>query len=545
MSTTVVIRGDGLSIADVAAVAHGARVELTRDVEARRRIEASRGYLLEAVANDTPIYGVTTLFGGLANRIIPTHLAAELQRNAIWQHKSTTGERLAATDVRAAMLLRANSLARGVSGIRFEILERFETFLNAGAIPHVFELGSIGASGDLVPLAYIAGSILGTHPDFKVDLAGETLDSHHALARLGLEPMELEPKEGLALINGTSVCTAVAANCVARAQELLALSLAVHALFIQALRGTSQSFEPFIHEHKPHPGQVTSARQMAELLAGSRMIHDETDGERGHRHGNLIQDRYSLRCLPQYFGPIVDGFAQIARQIETEANSATDNPLIDSANGNIFHCGNFLAQYVGVAMDQLRYYLGLLAKHLDVQVALLVAPEFSNGLAACLVGNPEREINIGLKALQLVGNAIMPLITFYGNSLADRYPTHAEQFNQNINSQAMGSATLARRSLDLLEHYLANALVFGVQAAELRTRILDGHFDARACLSPATVGVYEATCQALERPISRERPLVWNDDEQFLETFVARILADLRTRGGILRAVMAARRPRP
>ena len=378
----------------------------------------------------------------------------------------------------------------------------------------------------------------GVHADFAVDLEGETLSAHEALARLGLRPIELEPKEGLALINGTAVCAGVASNCIGRAQDLVALSLGVHALFVQALRGADQSFDAFVHEHKPHPGQVAAARDMRRLLAGSKLTYEESNGDLRHREGRLIQDRYSLRCLPQYFGPILDGFAELARQIETEANSATDNPLIDAANGRIFHCGNFLAQYVGVAMDRLRYYVGLLAKHLDVQIALLVAPEFNNGLPASLVGNSEHGLNMGFKALQLVCNSIMPLLGFYGNSLADRYPTHAEQFNQNINSQALGSAVLARRSLDLLEHYLANALLFGVQAVELRTYMIAGHYDARACLSPATAKLYEATRAVLELPSTRSRPLVWNDDEQFLDALVTPLLADLR-RGGRLVAAVA------
>jgi phenylalanine ammonia-lyase len=539
MPDTITIRGDGLAVADIAAVARGARVRLTPDAGVRGRIEASHRFILDAVASQTAIYGVTTLFGGMADRPVRAELAAALQKAAIWQHKGATGDRLPDADVRAAMLLRANSLARGASGIRLEIIERLVTFLNAGAVPHVLEHGSIGASGDLVPLAYIAGAILGVHADYKVDLGGATMDSHAALRRLDLAPIDPAPKEGLALINGTSVCTGIAANCVARADDLLALSLVTHALLVQALGATTQSFAPFIHEHKPHPGQVAAAREMAALLAGSKMSLDETDGDRG-RSGRLIQDRYSLRCLPQYFGPIVDGIAQIRAQIEREANSATDNPLIDEPNGRVYHCGNFLAQYVGVAMDQLRYYLGLLAKHLDVQIALLVAPEFNNGLPASLVGNPAREVNIGLKASQLVGNSIMPLIAFHGNSLADRFPTHAEQFNQNINSQALGSANLARRSLDLLEHYLANAMLFAVQAVELRTYALVGHFDARACLSPRTASIYEAMRTALGGSVSAQRPLLWDHDEQFLDELVARGLADVRARGPVLRAALAS-----
>lgn len=278
---------------------------------------------------------------------------------------------------------------------------------------------------------------------------------------------------------------------------------------------------------------------MLELLEGSRLIHDESRGQRAHRQGKLIQDRYSLRCLPQFLGPIVDGLAQIARQIEVEANSANDNPLIDVANRDIYHCGNFLAQYTAVAMDQLRYYLGLLAKHLDAQIALLVAPEFNAGLPPSLVGNTEGGINVGFKSLQLVCNSIMPLLSFHGNSLADRFPTHAEQFNQNINSQSLGSAVLARRSLELLEHYLANALLFGVQAAALRTHAVAGHYDARACLSPATARVYEAVHAALGRTPARERPLVWDDTDQFLEALAVGVLEDIARDGRIVEAIGA------
>ena len=274
----ITIRGSGLTIRDIALVARGEPVELTRDSMVRERIEASRRIIAQAVESDQAIYGVTTLFGGMAHRAVPKQLARDLSTNAIWSHKTTTGERLPAQDVRAAMLLRANSLLHGISGVRLEIVERFITFLNTNALPHVFELGSIGASGDLVPLAYIAGALLGVDREYRVDVGSETLDSHSALARMRLEPLAPEPKEGLALVNGTSVSTGIAANCVARAQELLQLSLALHALYIQALLGTDQSFHPFIHEHKPHPGQAWTAHEMLGLLKGSRLIHDESSG---------------------------------------------------------------------------------------------------------------------------------------------------------------------------------------------------------------------------------------------------------------------------
>jgi phenylalanine ammonia-lyase len=531
------ISGRGLTIANIARVAQGARVSLTGDEETLARIRESSRFIQRAVEADTPIYGVTTCFGGMADRVISKDTAAELQRNLVWSHKAATGERLPVADVRAAMLLRANSLTTGISGVRLEIIQRLETFLNAGVTPHLREFGSIGASGDLVPLAYIAGCLTGLDPAYTVDFRGEETDCVTALGRLGLAPLDLLPKEGLALINGTSVMAGVAANCVARARVMVALAMGAHALLIQGMHGSLQSFHPFIHANKPHPGQLWAAAQMLEALRGSQLMQDDLDGHRNHRKGKLLQDRYSIRCLPQFLGPVVDGLAAIARQVEIEANSVTDNPLIDAPHEAIYHCGNFLGQYIGVGMDQLRYHLGMMAKHLDAQIAMVVAPEFNQGLAPSLVGNSAHEINVGFKPLQLTANSIMPMLGFYGNSLADRFPTHAEQFNQNVNSLGFGSANLTRRSLDILEQYMAIALLFGVQAADLRTHAAAGHYDARQALSPATQTLYQAVRTVTGRPASQSRPFLWNDNEQFLDAHVACVVADIRTGGKTVQAV--------
>lgn len=535
---TIVIRGESLTINDIVQVArHGAKVKLTDDAAVLDRVEASHNYILAAVEAGKPIYGVTTGFGGMAHVVISPDEAAELQNNAIWFMKSGAGERLPNADVRAAMLLRANSHLHGASGLRLEIIRRIETFLNANVTPHVCEFGSIGASGDLVPLVQITGALIGLDASFRVDFDGEDMDSLSALERLGLARLVLRPKEGLAMVNGTSVMTGIAANCVHDAEILLGLAMGMHALAIQGLMGTNQSFHPYIHNLKPHLGQRWAAEQMLDLLAGSKLIRDELDGRHEYRGNDLIQDRYSLRCLPQYMGPIVDGLSQIARQVTVEANSATDNPLIDVENEVDYHGGNFLGQYIGVAMDQLRYYLGLLAKHLDVQIALLVAPEFSNGLPGSLVGNPDRTVNMGLKGLQLTGNSIMPLLTFFGNSLVDRFPTHAEQFNQNINSQGFGSANLARQSIAIFQQYMAVSLMFGVQAADLRTYQIAGHYDAREYLSPATHPLYEAVRKVFGRPPSADRPYIYNDNEQPLDRHIAAIAADIAAEGRIAQAV--------
>ena len=435
------------------------------------------------------------------------------------------------------MLLRVNSHIFGVSGIRLELLRRMVTFLNAGVTPHIYEFGSIGASGDLVPLSYITGALVGLDDRYTVDFNGETLAAPAALAKLGLEPLELLPKEGLAMMNGTSVMTAIAANCIYDAKMLLSLCMGVHALAIQGLYGTNQSFHPFIHQHKPHFGQIWSANCMLGLLKDSDLVRDELDGSHDYRGGQPIQDRYSLRCLAQYLGPIVDGIEQIGSQIEIEMNSVTDNPLIDVENQASYHGGNFLGQYIGTGMDQLRYHVGMLAKHLDTQIALMVAPEFNNGLSPSLTGNTDNPVNMGLKGLQIVGNSIMPLLTFYGNSLADRFPTHAEQFNQNINSQGFASANLARRSLEIFQQYLAISLMFGIQAVDLRTYLIAQHYDATAHLSPQTRKLYLAVREVIGQPPSAEQPYIWNDRDQPLDDHIAKIVADLQTGGEIFQTV--------
>jgi phenylalanine ammonia-lyase len=534
----VVIGNAPLTLDDVINVArHGKQVSLTTQKKILQGLEASCDYIANAVKCGKPIYGVTSGFGGMAHIAIAPEQAAELQNNLIWYHKAGTGKKLPLADVRAAMLLRVNSHIYGASGIRLEILKRIVTFLNAGVTPHVYEFGSIGASGDLVPLSYITGALVGLDSRYTVDFNGETVDAPTALARLGLEPMELLPKEGLAMMNGTSVMTGIAANCIHDTKVLLNLSMGVHALAIQGLYGTNQSFHPFVHDHKPHFGQIWAAEQMLSLLEGSELIRNELDGSHDYRGSQPIQDRYSLRCLAQYLGPIVDGIEQISGQVEVEMNSVTDNPLIDVENQASYHGGNFLGQYIGTGMDSLRYHLGLLAKHLDTQIALLVAPEFNNGLSPSLTGNTGNPVNMGLKGLQIVGNSIMPLLTFYGNSLADRFPTHAEQFNQNINSQGFASANLARRSLNIFQEYLAISLMFGVQAVDLRTYLIAQHYDASACLSPQTRKLYLAVREVIGQPPSTDQPYIWNDREQPLDEHIAKIVADIKAEGVIVQAI--------
>lgn len=535
----IIVSGEGLTLAQITAVSKGAKIALSQDPQVLRRVEASQGRIEAAVNNGEDVYGVTTLYGGMADQRVPVERMIELQHIALWHHKTATGPRLPAEDVRAAMLLRINSLMKGYSGVRLELIERYVTFLNAGVTPHAFQRGSIGASGDLVPLSYIGASVIGLDPAFLVDWNGETMDCHTALKKLGLEPLTLRPKEGLAMNNGTTASTGVAANAMGRGARVLALGLATQALLAEALLATNQSFHATIQAIKPHPGQVFVGSLFRNLLEGSQLIRGEAAGERGHRKGKLIQDRYSLRCLPQYTGPIVDMMAVAAKQIATEANSANDNPLVDPDTGEVYHTGNFLAQYTGVACDTLRAQLAMLLKHLDVQIAMLVTPEFNNGLPPSLVGNPDHGLNMGLKSLQLTCNSVAPLVQFYGRSMVDLYPSHAEQFNQNINSQAMNAANLAREAVDASEHFLAAALVFAVQAVELRANTVRPGFDASDLLSTRNAALYRAARTVALGAPDAAKPLLWNDTEGFIQDKVEGILTDLRE-GSVIHTATAA-----
>ncbi|MDA1053820.1 MAG: aromatic amino acid ammonia-lyase [Planctomycetota bacterium] len=581
-----------LTIDDVVNVGrHRVQIELPHnDVQLRNKLRSAVECVEKAVRERLTVYGVNTGFGGMSGVQIGEDATRELQENLIWFLKAGAGKPLQTEDVRGAMLLRVRSFLWGASGVRWEIIERIEEFLNRGLTPLVREFGSIGASGDLIPMASIAGALIGLGNEFKVYRNGEhdPAGSVDVLEEVGLSPIRLEPKEGLAMVNGTSMSTAMAASCLYDARFLFAVTMGAHALMIQALSGMVESFDDHIHKLKPHPGQRWVARRMRELLRGSQLVagtRSATRKQASDREEALItiarspeamewvgklltelrktknqsisteaqdlmlkmadfvvnerttevivdpiQDRYSVRCLPQFIGPIRDGLLTIIRQVECEMNSANDNPLIDGESGQFFHGGNFLGQYTAVAMDQLRYYVGMLAKHLDAQISLLVAPEFSQGLPPSLVGNMGRSVNMGLKGLQIAGNSIMPILTYLGQPIADRFVTHAEQFNQNINSQSFASANLARQSVDTFRQYMAIALMFSVQATELRTCTASKKetYDPRdGYLSDESRGLYDAVRRVIGRDYSKDRPYVFDDDQQALDEDIEKLSLDL------------------
>lgn len=484
------------------------------------RLQAASDLVEQAVEQNRAVYGITTGFGGMASVTVPGDLAAESQDNLLAFLASGTGPEIDREHVRAAMLLRANVLSRGCSGVRPEIVSRILRFLHADYLPVVRELGSIGASGDLIPLSAIARAITGKPGFVEITAPQGRIDSHTALAQLELGPLKLRPKEGLAVVNGTSFSAAIAANCCAAARRMLGLTVVVQGMTLQAIRVQEEPFAAFVHRQKPHPGQIWTAEVMRRIFAGAA-----TDGR---QQPTEVQDRYSLRCLPQYMGPLVEGIARVNTVVTTEMNSVSDNPLVDTEEQRFYQSGNFLGQYVGIAMDDLRRFLGLMAKHLDVQIATLVAPEFNNGLPASLRGNPDRSYNMGLKGLQITGNSIMPMLTYYGSPLVEHFPTHAEQFNQNINGLSWGAANMAWRSVGLYQHALAVAMLFAVQGLDLRARASLNHFDGRALLGEAAIPLYEAIHDVLECPMNDTRPFLFNDCDRWLERDVSSLAAAIR-----------------
>jgi histidine ammonia-lyase len=441
------------------------------DPAARERMVASRAVIERLVATGEPVYGVTTGFGDLATRRIEPADARRLQENLLVSHAVGIGPPHDRETVRAMLLARANTLARGQSGCRPELVERLLDFLRLGLHPVVPEQGSVGASGDLAPLAHLALPLIGRG---HVEVHGEQLPGSQALARVGLEPLSLEAKEGLALLNGTQQMTAVGALALVDAERLLRTASVAAAMSTEALLGTDVAFAAVYHAARPHPGQQHVAAQMRHLLRGSQLQRSH------HAEPHKVQDPYSIRCVPQVHGATLDALQYTRAVLTIELNSATDNPLVfpegsdadpeavATGGGMVVSGGNFHGQPVALAMDFAKLGIAELGSISERRIALLIDGRLS-GLPPFLVADPG--LNSGLMLLQYAAAALVSenKVLVHPAS-ADSIPTSANQEDH----VSMGSIA-ARHARDVLrnvERVIAVELLCGAQGLDFR--IADG-----------------------------------------------------------------------
>jgi histidine ammonia-lyase len=374
----VTLDGAALTLEQIARVARG-NEEVELDQHAVKRMRGSREAVEALAAGEAPAYAVNTGVGLLADTRIPAEDLEQLQVNVVRSHACGVGEPLPREAVRAMMLIRANVLAKGVSGIRPVVARRLCSMLNKDVTPVVPSRGSVGASGDLAPLAHIALVLIG---EGEAEHHGRRMSGAEALSAALIDPVRLHSKEGISLVNGTQAMLALGSLALLDGEDLAEIADVACALSLDALRGTPRAFDPRLHEVRPHPGQVASARFLARLLEHSEI-------RASHQACRRVQDAYSLRCAPQVHGAVRDTLAEARRVFSIELNSATDNPLV--LDGEIFSGGNFHGQHLAFAMDYLAIALTALAGISERRIDRLVNPALNEGLPAFLAVHPGLE----------------------------------------------------------------------------------------------------------------------------------------------------------
>ena len=513
-TATVVLTGADLTVGDVEAVARGG-APTALDMHARARVAEAREVVARLVAAGEVVYGVTTGFGDLATTFIAAADAARLQENLLVSHAAGVGEALPREVVRAMLLLRANTLALGHSGCRPELIDRLLDFLNLGIHPVVPEQGSVGASGDLAPLAHLALPMIGRG---QVEFHGQTLPALVALRETGLEPMTLEPKEGLALLNGTQLMSAIGALVLADADRLVRTASVAAAMSVEALLGTDVAFSAAYQLARPHPGQVAVAAELRHLLRDSAL-------QGSHRAtAHKVQDPYSLRCVPQVHGAVRDALDHLRRVLDIELNSATDNPLVfpdgpavvdpgdapashtpaspatafATGGGQVISGGNFHGEPIALALDFAKLALAELGSIAERRIALLVDPRLNGGLPPFLA--PASGLESGMMLYQYTAAALASENKVLAHpASADSIPTSANQ-EDHVSMGAI-AARHARAVLVNVTRIVAIELVVAAQALDLRLSA-----DAHAGLRPG-IGVADALARvrAVVAHLDRDR----------------------------------------
>lgn len=488
----VVFGEQRLSIEDIAALARGERAAaLSDDPQFQARIKAGAAFLDRLLAEEGVIYGVTTGYGDSCTVGVPAHLVEELPLHLLRFHGCGMGADFSHEQSRAILATRLNSLAQGVSGVRWELLRQLEAFLRHDIAPVIPQEGSVGASGDLTPLSYVAAALIGER---DVYFRGQRRAAGDVLSELDIAPLRLRPKEALALMNGTAAMTAIACLAFERAQYLMQLATRITALVSVATQGNASHFDERLFAVKPHPGQ----QQVAAWL------RDDLHSAAAPRNSSRLQDRYSLRCAPHVIGVLADSLPWLRTFIENELNSANDNPIIDGDAEAVLHGGHFYGGHIAFAMDSLKTAVANIADLLDRQLALLVDVKFNHGLPANLSGSgPARAmINHGFKAVQ-IGASAWTAEALKHCMPASVFSRSTECHNQDKVSMGTIAARDCLRVLELVEQVAAAALLAATQGVELRLR--RGELDA-AQLTPALRAMRDGVFAHFEF-LEEDRPL--------------------------------------
>ena len=506
MSASVEFGEAPLTIENIWDIAHGARAVQFADSDARRRVVHSAAIVDGILASGATIYGITTGYGDSCETLIPPELVRELPIHLTRYHRCGMGRILDDDETRAVLAVRLANLVQGWSGVSLDLVDLLTAMLRHDILPEIPAEGSVGASGDLTPLSYVAAALAG---EAKVRIGGERMMAAAAFERVGLKPIVLRPKEGLAVMNGTAVMTGLGALAFHRAKYLSRLSCRITAMATLVLMGNAAHFDARLADAKPHPGQRQAMARIRADLAGYQ----------ANSEPSRIQDRYSIRCAPHVIGVLEDMLPAFRQLIETEINSANDNPLFDPEDGRPLHGGHFYGGHICFAMDGLKTLTANVADLLDRQLALLVDTRYSNGLPQNLSGStgPRAAINHGLKAVQIAVSAwtaealklTMPASVFSRST---------ECHNQDKVSMGTIAARDALRVLELSEQVAAASLMAVTQGLRLRQRA--GEL-SRDMLGPRLERFMAEACETIP---------VLNGDMPLDET-LGRIVATIRTGG--------------
>jgi histidine ammonia-lyase len=459
MSEKILLTGDSATVDLIRKVALHPEVKVELAPEARAKMSESRGYIEGRIATGEVMYGVNTGFGAFSSVRISDSEIEELQRNLIRSHSAGVGAPFTKQETRAIMFLRANALSRGHSGIRPAVVEKILEFLNNDVIPVIPSQGSVGASGDLAPLSHLALALMG-----EGELWGE--DSNHKavpveagqyLASKKIEPLILKAKEGLSLINGCQVMTAVGSIAAAEARRFLWMTDLAGAMSLEALRGSRKAFDPLIAATRPHPGEAKTARNLLKMLSSTSPIAES------HDNCNKVQDAYSLRCMPAVHGAAKDALNYVWRALETEANSSTDNPLVFAKDNKVLSCGNFHGEPVAFAMDFAAIAISAVANISECRIEKLINPSMSE-LPAFLT--PQGGLNSGHMIVQVAAAALVSENKILAHPASvDSIPTSADKEDH------VSMGTIAARKFGQIlrnaENVVAMEMLSSTQAMDL------------------------------------------------------------------------------